>query len=48
MNSLQNTSLRIRVNDALIAAANERARQQGMSLSEFMRSALRQQLSKAA
>lgn len=48
MNSLQNTSLRIRVNGALIAAANERARQQGMSLSEFMRSALRQQLSKAA
>ena len=47
MNSLQNTSVRFRVNDALVAAASEKARREGMSLSEFVRAAIRRELREA-
>lgn len=37
-----------RVNDALLSAAANRARKNGMTLSEFMRAALRRELREAA
>ncbi|MDB5583369.1 MAG: Ribbon-helix-helix protein copG family [Bradyrhizobium sp.] len=45
---LHNTLVRFRANDALIASASERARADGMSLSEFLRQALRRELRNAA
>jgi hypothetical protein len=42
------TAARFRVNEAMLAAAQERARLQGMTVSELFRHALRRELSEAA
>jgi predicted DNA binding CopG/RHH family protein len=39
-----NQTAKFRVNDALLRAAREKASQQGMTLPELMRSALRREL----
>lgn len=41
---VHNTLARFRINDALLASANERARLDGMSLSEFIRAAIRREV----
>jgi hypothetical protein len=41
---VHNTIARFRVNDALIASAASRARQDGMTLSEFIRAAIRREV----
>lgn len=41
---VHNTLARFRVNDALLASATERARREGMTLSELIRAALRREL----
>lgn len=38
---VHNTTARFRVNDILIASAADRARRDGMTLSEFIRAAIR-------
>lgn len=43
-NDVHNSMVRFRVNDALLAAASVKAKQEGMSVSELMRSALRREL----
>jgi len=40
--------IRFRANAALIASAERKARREGMSLSEFLRQALRRELKEAA
>jgi len=46
--AVHNSEARFRVNDGLLFAAEERARREGMSLSEFMRHALRRELQEAS
>lgn len=43
-NDVHNSMVRFRVNDALLSAACSKAKQEGMSVSELMRSALRREL----
>lgn len=47
-NNVHNSMIRFRANDALMAAAAEKARREGMSLSELMRHALRKEVREAA
>jgi predicted HicB family RNase H-like nuclease len=42
---VQNTPVRFRANDRLLAAALAKAEREGMSLSELMRAALRREVS---
>jgi len=46
--NVHDTSTRFRVNSDLLAAAEAKARQEGMSLSEFLRHAVRQKVKEAA
>lgn len=46
--NVHDTMARFRVNEALLSAAEEKARREGMSLSELMRHALRRELREAA
>ena len=46
--NVHNTAVRVRANDALIAAATEKARREGMSLSELLRHAVRKEVREAA
>lgn len=46
--SVHTETASFRVNDALLSAASNRARRNGMTLSEFMRAALRRELREAA
>lgn len=39
--------IRVRVNEALVAAASEKARREGMTLSELVRQAVRRELQEA-
>jgi antitoxin component of RelBE/YafQ-DinJ toxin-antitoxin module len=41
---VHNTLARFRVNDALLATASDRARRDGMTLSEFIRAAIRREV----
>ncbi|MEJ7926377.1 ribbon-helix-helix protein, CopG family [Sphingobium sp. AN641] len=41
---VHNSAVRFRVNDALLAAATAKARREGMSLSELLRHAVRNEL----
>ncbi|MDR6790792.1 antitoxin component of RelBE/YafQ-DinJ toxin-antitoxin module [Sphingomonas sp. BE138] len=41
---VHNTLARFRVNDALIASAADKARRDGMTLSEFIRAAIRREV----
>lgn len=41
---VHNAAVRFRVNDALLAAATAKARQEGMSLSELLRHAVRREV----
>lgn len=43
-NEVHNSIVRFRVNDALLVAASTKAKQEGMSVSELMRAALRREL----
>ena len=45
---IHDTLVRFRVNEALVASASEKARREGMSLSELLRHALRRELKEAA
>ena len=45
---VHNTAVRFRANDALVAAAVEKARREGMSLSELLRHAVRKEVREAA
>lgn len=45
---VHNAEVRFRVNDALLAAAAEKARREGMSLSELLRHAVRKEVREAA
>ena len=47
-NVVHNSMVRFRVNDALIAAATDKARREGMSLSELLRHAVRNAVRDAA
>lgn len=42
--NVHNTQVRFRANDGLLTRAAEKARRDGMSLSELMRAALRREL----
>ena len=42
--SVHDCTLRFRANEALVAAAEQKARREGMSLSELIRHALRREL----
>jgi hypothetical protein len=42
--SVHDSVVRFRVNEALVASAEVKARREGMSLSEFLRHALRREL----
>lgn len=44
--NVHDTTARFRVNAAVLAAAETKAKQQGMSLSEFLRSAVRSSVSR--
>ena len=46
--SVHDSTVRFRVNEALVARAEEKARQEGMSLSELIRQAVRRELQDAA
>jgi hypothetical protein len=46
--NVHNTAVRFRANDALIAAAAEKAQREGMSLSELLRHAVRSVVREAA
>jgi len=46
--NIHNTAVRFRANEALIAAATEKARREGMSLSELLRHAVRAAVRNAA
>lgn len=46
--NVHDTTARFRVNERLLAAAEEKARREGMSLSELMRHALRREVMEAA
>jgi antitoxin component of RelBE/YafQ-DinJ toxin-antitoxin module len=46
--SVHDAAARFRVNEALLAAAQKRARLQGMTMSELFRHALRRELAEAA
>lgn len=45
---IHNSTARFRVNGALLAAAEAKARREGMSLSELLRHAVRQEVRSAA
>lgn len=45
---VHNKTVQFRVNDALIAAAEAKARREGMNLSEFLRHAVRGEVREAA
>jgi hypothetical protein len=45
---IHTTVVQFRANQALLAAAHEKARREGMSLSELLRHALRRELKDAA
>jgi len=47
-NYVHNAEVRFRVNDALLAAASEKARREGMSLSELLRHAVRKEVREPA
>lgn len=46
--SVHNTPVNFRVNAAIIAAAEQKAKREGMSISELLRHALRNELKAAA
>lgn len=46
--SIHNETLRLQVNDALLAQARDKARREGMTVSELVRHALRRELAEAA
>lgn len=46
--SVHNTPVHFRANHALVAAAEEKARREGMSLSELLRHAVRREVREAA
>lgn len=46
--SVHDTTVRFRVNAALVAAAEAKARREGMNLSEFLRHAVRREVREAA
>ena len=48
MRSIHDETARFRANAALLGAARQPARQQGMTLSEFFRAAIRDKVSEAA
>lgn len=48
MRSIHDETARFRANAALLGAARQRARQQGMTLSEFFRAAVRNAVREAA
>ncbi|MFZ5696144.1 MAG: ribbon-helix-helix protein, CopG family [Pseudomonadota bacterium] len=45
---VHNAAVRFRVSDALLAAATAKAKQEGMSLSELLRHAVRREVKDAA
>ena len=47
-NYVHNAEVRFRVNQALLAAVEEKARREGMSLSELLRHAVRKEVREAA
>lgn len=46
--SVHDGLIRVRVNEALVAAAAEKARSEGMTLSELVRQAVRREVREAA
>ncbi|QHD65767.1 hypothetical protein GS397_00895 [Sphingobium yanoikuyae] len=46
--NVHDTAVRFRANNALIVAATQKARREGMSLSELLRHALRKEVREAA
>lgn len=46
--NIHDAAVRFRVNETLLSAAESKARREGMSLSEFLRQALRRELKEAA
>ncbi|WP_171905747.1 hypothetical protein [Sphingobium phenoxybenzoativorans] len=46
--SVHDTTIRFRANSMLVASASERARQQGMTMAEYLRHTMRRSLRDAA
>ena len=48
MASIYDSLIRVRANEALVTAAEEKARREGMTLSELVRQAVRREVREAA